>query len=275
MKKDKFSTLLLFALVLCIVTGGWFVTRKALLQREVKFLGTTGQIPLQASEIALFSESEQDDIEENEGEREAFQGGDMSEQMMALVLSVWESGGNERPHEPYKGQMNMEQAIEAGENWIRKINEPGGFFWDLQETGFDMVSAKLCTIDTQENVQGLDERMLSYWKVEFVRSDSRNDVGIVLTIHAVSGEVWKASISIENESGLTETYDLEELLNLAFSYEIDNTVLLTDVDNNTMYQGFTNGLVFEAVKGYDVKVRSNEDVVRTVIDLWLCTSSAK
>ena len=112
MSKRRIDTLAMFLLAGCIIFGGWFLTKSFLMRREVKYLNSIGQIAVQSSEITLFEESGQEDAVRQESgqqraQEEEFHGVMMNEYERALVLSVWDYGGKELPHEPMNGQMNM------------------------------------------------------------------------------------------------------------------------------------------------------------------------
>ncbi len=66
-------------------------------------------------------------------------------------------------------------------------------------------SAVLCTLDSP---LPLEESLISYWKVTYVEGD----VEIVLTIHARSGQVWDANISMNEDKMLYGTCSDEEIL---------------------------------------------------------------
>lgn len=197
----------------------------------------------------------------------------MSDSVRYMVLSFWEKGGSELLHEPKPGQINMEQAIQAGRDWMSSMAGYGNIPKELEECNFDKTSAVLCTLDGQvlDNELALDESLSSYWTVRFEKSD----VTVKLKIHAASGEVWEADLSVENKSGLVESFDEGRLLDRAFPFLKENNKptkqmkLVTDLYTSTTYQSFAQGLMYAAVKQYEVNVSDASPVTR--IAFWLHT----
>ena len=147
MNKSKLYAVVVFLLSFGVVIGGWFLTGTLLRQKQEEFLDRTGRIALQPAENSLFSSNQPGDTEGDLADDTLFEGQLLSEGMMAEVLAVWESGGNELPHEPQKGQMNMEQAIETGKEWIADMAGCGIVPEELAECDFDKVTARLCRPD--------------------------------------------------------------------------------------------------------------------------------
>ncbi|MDE7259944.1 MAG: hypothetical protein K2N77_12015, partial [Lachnospiraceae bacterium] len=210
-------TAIMFLSAVCMIFGGWFLTARLLRQREVRFLGSTGKVAVQSGEIGLFADDILSSVQDSEPEeQEEFQGQKISEYVRALVLAVWEYGGKELPHEPMAGQMNMKQAIDAGKKWVENMAQIGVYTDELSGCDFDATKAELCTIDTPIRMS-MDESMYSYWKIWFIK----DGVSVELTIHAASGEVWKAKISVEQgkeKDNYVPVYDMGYLLQYAFPF---------------------------------------------------------
>lgn len=219
MSKSRIYAAIMFLSAVCMIFGGWFLTARLLRQREVRFLGSTGKVAVQSEEIGLFADDSLSGAQEQETEQaaqEEFQGQKISEYVRALVLAVWEYGGRELPHEPMAGQMNMKQAIDAGKKWVENMAQIGVYTDELSGCDFDATKAELCTIDTPIRMS-MDESMYSYWKIWFIK----DGVSVELTIHAASGEVWKAKISVEQgeeKDNYVEVYDIAYLLQYAFPF---------------------------------------------------------
>ena len=257
MRKSKVYTSAMFLLAVCIIFVGWFITVRLLRRRVEKYIASTGRVEMQMAETALFADSERDAQKEEAAGQEEFRRQVMSEYTRALVLAVWEYGGSEVPHEPLPKQMNMEQAIDTGKKWIENMAAHGVFIDELQEGESDMVSASLFTLDTPLIVGDLDRSMYSYWKVQFIKSDAE----VELTIHADSGEVWMASISVESGNGVVEVYDLTHLLKYAFPFmEAGNTVWVDKTDG-TMAESFLHGGLIATGKQYLVKLNEESRAV--------------
>ena len=262
MNNSKIYVLRVFLLSFGVVVGGWFLTKVLLSQKQEEFLDRTGQIALQSTETSLLLEDQSEEADEDLTEDTLFQEQLLSEEMMAEVLVVWESGGNELPHEPKKGQMNMEQAMDAGRNWITIMAECGIVPEKLAECDFDKVTARLCTLDAQVD---FDDSLLSYWLVQF----TENDVVVSLTIHASSGKIWKANLSMKESDRLSDEYSHEEMLEIAFPFINRGNTETANLINNTTCEIMPGGLVYAAVKERQIAVNNQEIVI--VIDLWLGT----
>ena len=182
MNKGKLYAVVVFLLSFGVVIGGWFLTETLLHQKQEEFLDRTGRIALQPAENSLFLSNQPGETEGDLADGTLFEGQPLSEEMMAEVLAVWESGGNELPHEPQKGQMNMEQAIETGKEWIADMAECGIVPEELAECDFDKVTARLCSLDAQVDFA---DSLLSYWLVQF----TENDVVVSLTVDASNEKV--------------------------------------------------------------------------------------
>lgn len=273
MKKSKRYTLCVCVLSFLVVFGGWFVTAGLLKQREAKFLAGMGAVELQSSQIALFAENgSQGEAQRStpESVKEAFRGMEMAERTRMLVLCVWEYGGSEQPHEPREGQMNMEQAIDAGRDWIRSVAGYGNIPSELANCDFDKTSATLCTIDSQLILSDLEDLQLSYWTVRFAGSDST----VTLKIHAASGEVWRAQIASLLKKGIVETNDLDSLLDIAFPFMTEGKELKkiwNDLEKNTIYQTSDEGMVYTALRQYTIYYSEELDGAALMTELWLCT----
>lgn len=220
MSNGRIYTGIMFLTAAGMIFGGWFFTAKLLMDREARFLGSTGKAAVRSEEIGLFADGSLSGAQEREKEQaaaqEEFQGQEISEYERALVLAVWEYGGRQLPHEPMAGQMNMKQAIDAGKKWVEDMAQIGMYANELSGCNFDATKAELCTIDTQLRTS-LDESMYSYWNLWFIK----DGVSVELTIHAASGEVWKAKISVEMEEEddrYVEVYDIRYLLEYAFPF---------------------------------------------------------
>lgn len=212
MNKNRIYTAMMFLLAVCVIFGGWFLTKRLLIQREERFLTGTGNIAVQSEKIGFLEDSGLSAAQEQETEAE-FQGREMSADMRVDVLEIWEYGGKELPHEPMSGQMDMKQAIDVGKEWVKSMAAHDVFTDKLQECDFTATKAELCTIDTPLRMR-MEAAMYSYWKIWFLKDDG----SVELTIHAASGEVWQAKICVETGETYDVAYDLAHLRQYAFPF---------------------------------------------------------
>ncbi len=267
-KSKPYVLIVLFLLSFGVVIGGWFLTEALLLQKQEEFLDRTGRIArrtgmpsaLQPGETSLFSSNQPGETGGDLAEGILFEGQSLSEEIMAEVLSVWESGANELPHEPQKGQMNMEQAIETGKEWITVMAECGIVPEGLAECDFDKVAARLCTLDTQVD---FDDSLLSCWLVQY----TENNVAVSLTVHASSGKIWRASLSMKESDRVSNEYSYEEMLKIAFPFIDRGNTGTAGLIKNDFCEVMPGGLVYAAVKEYQIAVKNQDPVI--VIDFWL------
>lgn len=236
MSKGRISMLLVFCLSFAVVFGGWFFTKEMLGRKEAEILAGRGRLAMEIPES--------DSGEAGYDAQEAFEGEELSEDMMAEILKVWEAGGRELLHEPLAGQMDMEQAITAGGDWIGRMAEHSILPSCLAEGLFDSTSAVLCTLDGETS---LEESLISYWRVTYMKGG----IKIILTIHALSGQVWNADISMREDEMMLSACSEEELLAAAFPF-------ITFITGNEVHAAY---------KREDIVVNKQEPIVRLLFSL--------
>ena len=251
MRKDKIDTLLVFCLSFTVVFGGWFLTKGLLHCKENEMLTAKGRIVLDNTKA--------DGEENNPAMQEDFVPQVLSEDQMAEILTVWEAGGREILHEPMAGQMNMEQAIEAGEKWITSLADNYVLSADFIEYSFRDTSAVLCSLDS---FASLEESWISYWKITY----TGDDVKIVLKLHAATGQVWKADISVNEDKMLYGICSDEEVLAAAFPFlSAANAEII--IEDNKVYKVSENEKISAALKRDSVVVDKQTPVERLLLSL--------
>lgn len=262
MSRRTLSTLAGSLLCVFIVTGGWFLTRELLNQKEESLLGKIGQVPQQSFEIAFSGKDGAEPFAET-GRQDAFVGKELTEEEIAVILRICEAGGTEVLHEPVDGQMNMEQAIAAGQDWITGLARGKALPSELDECSFDKTGAQLCAVVVDAVFM---EDLLSFWRVSY----EKDDISIELLIHAASGQVWRAVILMNEGRMLVETGEGTDIFKLAFPFMKGGFSAITDVETNTDYSSFEKGLVYGAMHQDALVISGEEPVVR--MRLWLCTT---
>lgn len=264
MSRGKISTIAGFLLCWLVVMGGWLLTEELLDQKEEKLLGKVGQISLQSSEIAFpGEEAEGTDTLSGDGNQNKFVGVTLSEEEMAVVLGICETGGTMVLHEPAEGQMNMEQAITEGKHWIIRLADNHVLPSYLAECSFDRTNAQRYTIDT-ENFPAGD--LFSFWQVSY----EKEDMNIELMIHAASGQIWRAAVTMKEERMLVETGAKQGIFKLVFPFMEEGAFTMTDNKSNITYSGFAGGEVYAAMKQEALLIDGEEPMIR--LRFWLCTS---
>lgn len=262
MGRGKISTIAGFLLCWFVVMGGWLLTEELLDKKEEKLLGKVGQISLQSSEIAFPGKEEADTLSEDANQN-IFVGITLSEEEMADVLEICEAGGAMVLHEPAEGQMNMEQAIMEGKNWIIRLANNSVLPSYLAECSFDKTSAQMYTIDTESFLTG---DLLSFWQVSY----EKEDMSIELMIHAASGQIWRAAVSMKEERMLVEVGVKQGIFKLVFPFMEEGPFTMTDNESNITYSGLAGGEVYAAMKQEALLIDGEEPMIR--LRFWLCTS---
>lgn len=241
-KEQSFSV---FALIGCIllIFGGWCIINMQIENNEDAYFSKMGQtymyLPEQENEI------------KNEEEKDSFSGKDLSESEIEQLVKVWKSSIKEIPHEPLPGQMNMEQAIETGKEWISMIASDNILFSADSIQDFDKITAKLCMVDHE----GLSDDMVSFWNISY-----KNEyVRIILKIHALSGNIWDANFETE-EDKLTYDVSDKERLSFVFSFigHSGNQIL---TEGPYTYRKIGKGSLFCVMKRSDIKINNNPAVI--------------
>lgn len=251
MSKGKFFALLVFCLSFAVVFGGWFLTKEMLDRKAAGILAEKGQISVETAETST---------NENNTIEEGFEGEALTEDMIAEVLVVWEAGGHEVFHEPMAGQMNMEQAINAGRDWIDMLAGNNILPSCLSKCSFDNTSAVLYTLDS--NVP-LEESLISCWKVAY----AEGDIKIILKIHALSGQVWSADVSMNEDKMLFGTLSDEEILAAAFPFLMGGDIEMTG-GNSELYKISEKRMVHAVLKRGSVLI--NKEEPRARLFMYLC-----
>lgn len=256
MSKGKIYSLAILLLSFVIVISGWFLTKRLLDVKETEILSGEGIVYEKSPEKVYKQENI---VEEND-----FIKSELDEDGIAKILKVWEDGGKGLPQEPQENQINMEQAISNGKSWIATLTVKGALPDFLSEGNFDKINAKLYTLD--EKVP-FDKTLIDFWQVIY----EKEDIQIILCIHAASGQVWEADISMNEERELNGSCTDEEILETAFPL-IAGKEEETRIDGHVVYKSFDNKKIYAALKRDRIVIDKQDYVVRLM--LWL-TSDIK
>lgn len=210
---DRRLTLIMLILSLSVVFGGWFFTKQLLEYNQTQLLARSGQLYMAESGYSLFQGNQIPDTDRSQSPPDTFHGIALSEDQIAEILTCWESGGDLLSHEPQNGQMNMEQAIAAGTEWIYQMSEQRYFPHNISKDNFQNVSAVL---NTPEVTSGLADDLYGRWNLTF----TLHNIRITLSIHAYTGQVWQAELVAQSSllPYLPRFEDEEKLLTAAFPF---------------------------------------------------------
>lgn len=251
--KYKLITAAMAAVSLTVAFGGWFLTKELLDRKNAEFLNGTGAVALRSGQTALLTQEQADEA------ARAFKKHEIPEKQMREILLLWDYGVKEMPHDPKEAQMNMEQAIETGKQWIATLANREIVPKTLVDGDFDRITAQLGTVEIQTE---LDERLLSRWMLEY----RKDDVDINLTIHAMSGEIWYANISMMAYSSLAYAYSSAEMMALMFPREKRSVVDTIDMYDGHLIKVLEEGAVSAHLNFQTVDVDLTPSYV---ISLWL------
>ncbi|WP_041703388.1 hypothetical protein [Lachnoclostridium phytofermentans] len=140
----------------------------------------------------------------------------LSTQEIANILKVWQSSQTQHYHDPYDGQLTMEEAIKAANSGLSHFCESGVLPKELLESDFTQTNAFLFDVQAPIVVppEGLpaSNPAYSFWSV----SVSNRGVSILLTLNAYTGQIWWAEIRL-----ITQTLDFNStnILDLLEEYE--------------------------------------------------------
>lgn len=210
--KGHICTLLILLLSLLIIFGGWVLAKRILKHKEAQLLAKSGQLHIADAGYSLQQEDKPEkDTSTGADGPDPFQAEELSEDVMAQLLDIWESEGYRLPHEPQKGQMHIEQAITAGSAWIAGLSEQGFLPPGLTENSFLHVVSMLYTL---EHKTGIPDYLLGWWEILYIK----DGIQITLNIHAASGHVWRAKVSMYESSMPVPLHEEGKLLDAAFPF---------------------------------------------------------
>lgn len=234
MRKQNIFTVIGIALSFVIAVGGWWMTSELLDRKENDLLSVTGSVHVDTpTPLPIADEKNPDNYEEvipvwpTLKETEIFN-----------ALINWEADGEERPHEPAEGQLNMEQAIDAGKAGLYYFSEQGIIPVGLLE--YDVTNAYLC----EKLPRGQDAQSLSpyysYWFITF----SSEKMSATLTLNAASGQIWKAKITLLSTDISFADIETEQMLDTFISYlkfddakpvRIDDTLSCKSIGDGSLF----------------------------------------
>jgi hypothetical protein len=200
--KQRILTAVAIVFSLLIVFWGWLLTNELLNRQHLGLMNTVHSVSVkEPPEAELDAEPAKVTL---------------STQEIANILKVWQSSQMQHYHDPYDGQLTMEEAIKAANSGLSYFCENGVLPKELLESDFTQTNAFL--YDVQDSRAVLPEvfpasdQAYSFWSV----SASNREVSILLTLNAYTGQIWWAEISL-----ITQTIDFNStnILDLLEQYE--------------------------------------------------------
>ena len=182
MTKRNILTAMGIVLSFIIAVGGWVLTGRLMDVRSDMLMSATGATPIaMPMTVPLPAQDESQD-------EYVYLQPLLTEQEIVSILRNWEAPGRTIPHEPTREQINMEEAIAVGENWLSFIGELLSLSDEILI--FDTITAHLSQ-NQQRTGNGFLPPAYSFWTVAL----SNRFINATMTINAVEGQVWKSEIN--------------------------------------------------------------------------------
>jgi hypothetical protein len=166
---------------------------------------------------------------------------------MAKILRNWNAQGSyARPHEPVKGQLNMEQAINEAKNGLTYLSRKGVIPKNMLEEGFIHTNASLLenrpTFGKGKSYVTDKEELppeYSYWNITF----DNEKIAVQITLNAVTGKMWRVDINSYQDMGMFSNQDLRNIIEIYADYlglEGGDTL---NVSDNIASKGFAGDVI--------------------------------
>jgi len=206
-------TILTLILAFLSAFGSMAVMNFILQERERQILTERGRVAVEAP-VRSWQEQEEEPGKESDNAGYTLTTGQIEE-----VISRWD----ERTvvsHGPVAGQISMEEAIKAGEEWLDKMGMNGN---GQQKDAKDYsVSATLETSMPKETAGVQLEPYYSFWYVQF----SSQSMMAFLYVNAVTGKIWNADITLYEDIPEKMPYEkLHQFAELAGLQTVDTLIV--------------------------------------------------
>lgn len=194
-KAHKYTILTVF-FALAFTFGSMAGMNFILREREKQFLTESGRVVVEAP-IRAWQEQESGEKDENfDKEGYALTTGQMEE-----VINYWNMRKGITVHNPVNGQISMEKAIQAGEEWLAEMGMgKNNQIKDIEAYSINAtLGVAMQTISTGVQL----EPYYSFWTVQF----SNQSISALLYLNAVTGKVWSAEITLYENRPEKTPYD--------------------------------------------------------------------
>ena len=260
-RASKYTLLsLLFAAV--FVFGSMAGTDLILQMWEKRRLEESGTVTMESPVLAWQSaETEEEYVKQDGGPlvRDKEEDLTLTEKEIEQVIRYRKNCEGELLHDPVKGQITMEQAFAAGENWLVEMG-----FWDHSRTHAEPLlhRASLGTKTAKEGLHMPIEPYYSFWTVRF----SSTDMYVSLSVNAMTGRVWDAKITlydIENVNNDKSLDKLERFIRLAgIEAPVEQYVEISD-SGSWISMAVKESPLYAQMRGYDVVVSVMDEITES------------
>lgn len=242
--KYTFFTLLL---AFIFVFGSMVGMNRILRFREKQLLTERGRVVAESPIRAWENDRES-------AMREATGGESLNIEQVEKVISSWNNRTEIILHEPVPGQISMEEAIRAGENWLTEMH-----IRKKTDVMAHSINAMLGAGGQMEYTGETLEAYYSFWTVQY----SSQSMGATLYINAVTGKVWGAEITLENT--LEESPDerlrlFVELAGLQIGEDDSAVIYSGEFGTEIAIQGrrlYAQENIYDTVKSYGDNLAEN------------------
>lgn len=252
MRKRNILTLLGLMAAFVIAFGGWRLTSALLDRKEEQLLSGRGEVPLVVRKESSAPSSGRGEpggsaADGGQDRIESIAGGDaydgtytstvgLAEEEIAAILAKMDTDGKSLPHEPYPGQISMEEAFSVAEKEVAHLRDMG-----VLPAGSLSGGETKATLESwapeEESVTTADAKN-SLWRV--ILSDELTDAAF--TIHALSGQIWSVDIQFAAAEEYNPHWDVDKLLEeYALTLNIGDHKLIAQPDSNAAYCTFEQG----------------------------------
>ena len=260
-RTSKYTLLsLLFAAV--FVFGSMAGTDLILQMWEKRRLEESGTVTMESPVLAWQSAETGEEYDGQDGEplvRDKEEDLTLTEKEIEQVIRYRKNCEGELLHDPVKGQITMEQAFAAGENWLVEMG-----FWDHSRTHAEPLlhRASLGTKTAKEGLHMPIEPYYSFWTVRF----SSTDMYVSLSVNAMTGRVWDAKITlydIENVNNDKSLDKLERFIRLAgIEAPVEQYVEISD-SGSWVSMAVKESPLYAQMRGYDVVVSVMDEITES------------
>lgn len=238
-KAHKYTILTVF-LALAFTFGSMAGMNFILREREKQFLTESGRVVVEAP-IRAWQEQESGEKDENfDKEGYALTTGQMEE-----VINYWNMRKGITVHNPVNGQISMEKAIQAGEEWLAEMGM--GKNNQIKDTEVYSINATL-GVAMQTISTGVQlEPYYSFWTVQF----SSQDMNTMVYVNAVTGKVWRAEVRLYDE--IPEEFPYEKLrlfVELATSLNLNANSVIIDEEKSKAFLEIKDSLLYGQMECY-------------------------
>ena len=260
-RASKYTLLsLLFAAV--FVFGSMAGTDLILQMWEKRRLEESGTVTMESPVLAWQSAETGEEYDGQDGGplvRDKEEDLTLTEKEIEQVIRYRKNCEGELLHDPVKGQITMEQAFAAGENWLVEMG-----FWDHSRTHAEPLlhRASLGTKTAKEGLHMPIEPYYSFWTVRF----SSTDMYVSLSVNAMTGRVWDAKITlydIENVNNDKSLDKLERFIRLAgIEAPVEQYVEISD-SGSWISMAVKESPLYAQMRGYDVVVSVMDEITES------------